>query len=157
MLTESADIKEIMQRCYGSTKGCAKVLFPERFELPFSSLHEEIFKVLDDDSINRVVIAAPRGFGKTSLCTIAQPAKRILFKEKKFIVPISATATNAVTQGENLKRELMFNPMIQQLFGSIKAIRFRVTSGSPRVVRWLCHEALGSRFVVTCLIAIDLI
>ena len=124
MLKEQEDIQEVMQRCYGSTRVSAKVLFPERFELPFSSLHEEIFKILDNDDIQQAVIAAPRGFGKTSLCTIAHPAKRILFKEKRFIVPISATATSAVLQGENLKRELMTNEVIRELFGPMKSEAF---------------------------------
>jgi len=124
MLKEQKDIREVMERVYGSTKGCAKVLFPERFDLPFSQLHDEIFKILDNDDIKQAVIAAPRGFGKTSLCTIAHPAKRILFKEKKFIVPISATATSAVMQGENLKRELMSNTVIRELFGPMKSDSF---------------------------------
>jgi hypothetical protein len=151
MLKEQTDIKEVMQRCYGSTKVTAKVLFPERFELPFSKLHDEIFKVLDDDSINRVVIAAPRGFGKTSLCTIAQPAKRILFGEKKFIVPISATATNAVTQGENLKRELLYNPMIKELFGPMKSEAFSrdqwiTSSGTMVMPRGAGQQVRGNLF-----------
>jgi hypothetical protein len=124
MLKDHEDIQEVMQRCYGSTQVTAKVMFPERFQLPFSTLHQEIFKILDNDDIQQAVIAAPRGFGKTSLCTIAHPAKRILFKEKKFIVPISATATSAVMQGENLKRELMTNEVIKSLFGGMKSETF---------------------------------
>ena len=124
MLKDYGDIREVMQQCYGSTRVSAKVLFPERFDLPFSSLHEEIFKILDNDDIQQAAIAAPRGFGKTSLCTIAHPAKRVLFKEKQFIVPISATATSAVMQGENLKRELLTNVVIRDLFGSMKSESF---------------------------------
>ncbi|MBT7080156.1 MAG: hypothetical protein HN929_01595, partial [Chloroflexi bacterium] len=151
MLKEQSEIGEVMERCYGSTKVSAKVMFPERFDLPFSSLHNEIFKVLDDDSINRVVIAAPRGFGKTSLCTIAHPAKRILFGEKKFIVPISATATNAVTQGENLKRELLYNPMIKELFGPMKSEAFSrdqwiTSSGTMVMPRGAGQQVRGNLF-----------
>jgi hypothetical protein len=124
MLKEQQEIKEVMEQCFGSTRVSAKVLFPERFDLPFSTLHDEIFKILDNDDIQQAAIAAPRGFGKTSLCTIAHPAKRILFKEKKFIVPISATATSAVMQGENLKRELLSNVVIKDLFGPLKSDSF---------------------------------
>jgi hypothetical protein len=102
----------------------SKVLFPDRFFRNFSLLHDQIFKVLDDDKIQKVVIAAPRGFGKTTIDTISYPAKRILFREKKFIVPISCTATNAVMQGENLKRELLNNIDIQRLFGPMKSEKF---------------------------------
>lgn len=123
-LKDDPEIKDIMGQCYASTRVCSKVLFPERFWLPFSDLHDEIFKILDDDSIQQAVIAAPRGFGKTTIDTIAHPAKRILFREKKFIVPISATATKAVMDGENLKRELATNSVVKELFGPIKSDSF---------------------------------
>jgi hypothetical protein len=120
-LLKTPEMKQIMAACMNSTKVTAKVLFPERFYNPFSSLHDQIFKLIDDDSKQRVAIAAPRGFGKTTINTITHPAKRILFQEKKFIVPVSATATNAVMQGENLKRELMTNVNIGKLFGPVKS------------------------------------
>ena len=123
-MERSNEMDEILRQCYLSTKVCSKVLFPERFHRPFSTLHDEIFKVLDDDSIRKVVIAAPRGFGKTSIDTISYPAKKILFREKKFIVPVSCTATSAVMQGENLKRELLYNPDITRLFGPMKSDSF---------------------------------
>jgi hypothetical protein len=131
-------LKQIMAQCVRSTKVTSKVLFPERFYNPFSSLHDEIFKLLDDDSKQRVAIAAPRGFGKTTINTITYPAKRILFQEKKFIVPVSATATHAVMQGENLKRELMTNVNIRKLFGPLKSDVFSkdcwITAGGTMVM-----------------------
>ena len=123
-LKDDPEVKSLMAECYASTRTSAKILFPERFWLPFSALHEEIFKILDNDSIQQAVIAAPRGFGKTTIDTIAHPAKRILFREKKFIVPISATATKAVMDGENLKRELMTNAVVKRLFGPTKSDAF---------------------------------
>ncbi|MBT7080236.1 MAG: hypothetical protein HN929_02015 [Chloroflexi bacterium] len=115
------DLDNILAPCLDSTKATAKVFFDEAFNLPFSSLHEEIFRILDDDNIKQAVIAAPRGFGKTSICTKAYPAKRLLFREKKFIVPISATATKAIMDSENLKRELLYNSSITEVFGDLKS------------------------------------
>ena len=123
-MEKTPEIKEILKSCYRSTKVASKVLFPERFFRPFSSLHDEIFKVLDDNTKQKVVIAAPRGFGKTTIDTISYPAKKILFQEKKFIVPISCTATSAVMQGENLKRELVSNTDIARIFGPMKSDSF---------------------------------
>jgi len=117
-------LQSVLAECYASTKVCSKVLFPERFELPFSDLHDQIFELLDNDELQRVAIAAPRGFGKTTIDTIAHPAKRILFREKKFIVPVSATATKAVMDAENLKHELLANNEVQQLFGPMKTDNF---------------------------------
>lgn len=127
MMLEGLDreeLKEIAARCYASTKVCAKVLFPDRFTRPFSSLHDRIFEILDDDNIQRAVISAPRGWGKTSIVNLAFPARKILFQDSRFIVPISCTATQAVMQGENLKRELLTNRAINLLFGNMKSDSF---------------------------------
>ena len=118
------DTKLLLSQCFLSTKVCAKIVFPDRFYLPFSSLHDTIFNILDDDSIQLALIIAPRGFGKTSTVNLAFPAKKILFQEKKFIVPISCTATQATMQGENLKRELMTNRFVTGLFGPMKSDTF---------------------------------
>jgi len=115
------DMKALLAECYLSTKVTAKILFPDRFHLPFSSLHDQIFQVLDDPSIQRAVILAPRGFGKTSTINLAYPAKNILFQDKRFIVPISNTATQAEMQSENLKNELLSNTLIKKMFEPIKS------------------------------------
>ncbi len=115
-----SDIQDILESCMRSTKVTAKVMFPERFYSSFASLHNELFRVLDDDSIRKVVVVAPRGFGKTSIMNLAYPAKKVLFREKKFIVPISNTSTQAVMQSENLKRELLSNKVVRSIFGSVR-------------------------------------
>lgn len=120
----SPEIKDIMAKCYPSTRLTAKTLFAERFSRPFSMLHDQIFEPLDDDSIQKLVIKAPRGWGKTSLVNLAYPARKILFRDKKFIVPISNTATQAVLQSENLKYELLTNPFINHIFGPVKSDTF---------------------------------
>jgi hypothetical protein len=114
------DIKDIMAQCYASTKMTAQVLFPDRFDRPFSALHDQIFTPLDDPTIQKLVIKAPRGWGKTSTVNMASPAKHILFREKKFIVPISNTSTQAIMQSENLKRELRTNRIVRHFFGDVK-------------------------------------
>jgi hypothetical protein len=114
------EVKDLMLECYEKTRRLAEILFPERFYLPFSEMHDKIFEVLDDDSIKKVVITAFRGFGKTSIVDLAFPAKKILFRDKKFIPLISCTATQAVMQSENLKNELLTNPDVNKIFGSIR-------------------------------------
>lgn len=120
----SDDLKILSELCMQSAEVCAKTLFPERFTLPFSALHREIFKILDDDTIQQAAIAAPRGFGKTSLVNIAYPAQQLLFRRHKFIVQISNTATQAMLQSENLKQELLYNGSIKDLFGPMKSDTF---------------------------------
>lgn len=120
-IIRTPEMEEVMQECFLSTKTAAVTLFPDRVERPFNQLHDEIFPLFDDDSIQKVAIAAPRGFGKTTLSTIIYPAKKILFHEKHFIMPVSATASSAIAQSENLKRELLTNLNTIRLFGPIKS------------------------------------
>jgi hypothetical protein len=116
----SEELQDLLARCYASTKFSAKMLFPERFNLPFSPLHDKIFEAIDGPW-QKVVIIAPRGFGKTTIDNIAFPARNILFRQRRFIVPISSTATQSVMQSENLKRELMTNQLVMKLFGSVRS------------------------------------
>lgn len=118
---KTPEMEQVLIECYKSTKVAARTLFPERVSRPFTTLHDLIFDLIDDDSKQKVAIAAPRGYGKTTLNTIIHPAKKILFKEKKFIMPVSATASSALAQGENLKRELLTNVDIIRLFGPMKS------------------------------------
>ncbi len=122
MLTE--ELQDALIECYRSTATFAKTLFPERFSLPFSNLHRQICDILDDESEQKIVIQAPRGIGKTSLVQLAFAAKEVLFREKRFLVMISNTATQAVLQTENLKDEFTKNELIYKLFGEIKSDRF---------------------------------
>ena len=117
----SDDIKDVLAQCYSSTKIFSKTIFPDMFSLPFSGMHDRIFEVLDDDNVQKVVIEAPRGIGKTSIVNLSYPAKKLLFRDKSFIVTISNTASQAVMQAENLKRELLSNEIVNKLFGSIKS------------------------------------
>ncbi|MEG0324076.1 MAG: hypothetical protein RR619_08770, partial [Raoultibacter sp.] len=103
-----------------STKAFAALFLQERFYRPFASLTEEIFQAIDDTTKQKVCIAAPRGWGKSSVNLIANPARNILFGHKKFIVPISSTATKAEMETENLKRELTTNQLIAEIFGDVK-------------------------------------
>lgn len=119
-LETKEEIKEVMAQCYLSTKVTAKILFADLFDRPFASISDPIFKALDDDSIQKVVIQAPRGWGKSTILNIGYAGKKALFREKKFIVPISTTSTKAVMESENLKRELITNSIVRKVFGNVK-------------------------------------
>ena len=75
------EIEEILVNCCASTRVTAPTLFPDRFYLPFAPIHNPIFAILDDDTIDKAVITAPRGLGKTSIINLASPPKKILFRE----------------------------------------------------------------------------
>jgi hypothetical protein len=115
----NSELISILAACHKSTARLAQFLFPERFTRPFSPSHHEIFRVLDDDSIGKAVIAAPRNWGKTSVFDLAFAARNILFKERKVIMLVSCSSGHAVQQSENLKNKLLSNPLIAPIFGAI--------------------------------------
>lgn len=119
-ITEDPVLAAYAQKSMTNTKLFASMYMPDLFFRPFCSLHDEIFKLIDNPSIGKVAIAAPRGFGKTTVDSIAFPARHILFNMKRFIVPISCTATQAELQSENLKYEMLGNPVITGTFGEQK-------------------------------------
>ncbi len=124
-------IKEVMAQCFLSTRTTARVLFAESFMRPFAPITEPIFEALDNDRLQKVVIKAPRGWGKSTILNIAYAGKKALFREKKFIVPMSTTSTKAVMESENLKRELLTNTMVRKIFGSVKANNANETGIDP--------------------------
>ena len=114
--TDKAALKQKFAEVAKSHRLAAKVLFPERFHRPFSdSIHQPIFEILDDRSVRKAVIIAPRGIGKTSIINMLCPAISILFRLKSYIVPVSCSETVAVQQSENLKMKLFQSAIIQQI------------------------------------------
>lgn len=114
-----SETEDILVECCRSTKQMARVMFPERFTAPFSSLHDQIFDLIDSGA-PRVAIAAPRGIGKTSIVSLALAARKMLFDLCHFYVYVSNSATSGELQTENLKFELSSNRAISGFFGKVK-------------------------------------
>lgn len=128
-----SEIKDLLAHAYNDTTIAAKLFFPERFSLPFSKIHHRIAKAIDDPEIKQVAIAAPRGFGKTSMCMAFQ-AKCILYRSKKFIIPVSSSAKGgALLQSDNLKNKLLESHAIRTLFGNLKSANW---SKESWIVDW---------------------
>ncbi len=123
---EDNQLQEILYQCSISTRMTAKTFFPERFSLPFApAIHDKIFSMIDDPTHQMIAIAAPRGYGKTSIDALALPARYIMFRLANFIVYINKSETAAIMQTENLRRELVTNRDIKGIFGNV---RVRATS-----------------------------
>lgn len=113
-------IQEILAQSSISTRMVAKTFFPDRFTLPFAeNIHGKIFDLIDGPD-QQVAIAAPRGWGKTSLVALALITRYILFRLSGFIVYINKSHDAASLQTENLRRELVTNRVIKAFFGDFK-------------------------------------
>ena len=114
------ELESILTQCSSDTRLLAKTFFGETCSRPFPSITNEIFAAIDNPNINLVAIEAFRSFGKTTIINKMLPARHILFRTKKFIVPISCTATLAQQMGENLKSEMRTSMMVKKMFGDIR-------------------------------------
>jgi len=114
------ELRPILQECYLDVSKHAPFFFPETFFAPINSMHREILTLIAEGH-KKIVVAAPRGVGKTSWMNIGKASHSILWRIYNFVLYISKNGDNAIAQTENLKRELTTNKKIRQLFGSIKA------------------------------------
>lgn len=120
-MIKDEQLAKILSACAVSTKVTSKTFFPDRFYMPFSeTVHGKIFDLIDGPA-QKVAIAAPRGWGKTSIVALALMTRWILFNLTGFICYINKSHDAASLQTENLRRELVTNRDIKALFGSFKA------------------------------------
>jgi hypothetical protein len=110
---------DILARCSFDTKSHSQYFFKDIFFSPYSILHDQILAAIDSHH-QKVVIAAPRGLGKTSTMMYGKASQKILFQLSNFFIYLTNSGDNAVLQTENLKYELLSNPLVRKLFGSIK-------------------------------------
>lgn len=88
----------------------------------FPDLHAEWFELLNND---RMAIAAPRGFAKSTVCSFFY-VMYLLLVEKKKVFGVSATGAFAESLLANIKRELEGNELILADFGVQKSDVWRV-------------------------------
>jgi len=74
-----SQLTKILSTCSFSTRTTASTFFPERFNAPFAdNIHGKIFDLIDGPE-NKISIAAPRGWGKTSIVALALMARYIFY------------------------------------------------------------------------------
>lgn len=135
------ETEEILYNCYNSIKLFCQVFMPNTFYRPFSKSHDKLFEALDDTKMQKLVIAMPRGWGKTSIVNKAYPARSIVFQDKHYIIPISAAGNSAVEFSENLKMELLDNEDLTDMFGPIKSLG-SLNQGSFSTLEWVTSTGI---------------
>ena len=111
-------LQELLLRCQASTKVFAKTFFPDEVTSEFSILHDKMFAVMDHSTKLKKALAAPRGLGKTTLAKI-RCIKAIVFRERRFITYISNSSGSAIEATEHIKRLLIENEYLNQIFGRV--------------------------------------
>lgn len=131
--------------CYNDLKVFCGTLFGDIFTAEFSILHQQIFDLINAGH-KKIAIAAPRGIGKTSIAK-ALAMRAILYRTASFIVYLSNSATSAEMQTENMKRDLIMNPNVRQMFGNIKEA-IGTDTGMDETFSKSAWTAYGSTFVL---------
>jgi len=87
--------------------------------------HLEIYEILK--KALRVVIAAPRGFGKSMVCSVFWVIHQALFGKRGDICIISASESLAVEWVRKIRREVETNPVILRFWGDLRSEKWTET------------------------------
>jgi len=85
---------------------------------PTAPLHFELFRYTEDEAVRNLVVVAFRGSGKSTLMTMSYPLWAILGKQqKKFVLILCQTRSQAKQHMMNVKRELESNALLRNDLG----------------------------------------
>lgn len=141
------ELEDVLIDAHSDLAKLCKLLFPRRFRLEFTKAHYLLCELLDSNH-PRIVVCAFRGFGKTSITTLGQGGRAILFRDKKFIPYVSKTATYSESQTDNLRRALVASPIVRALFGSMRVKRNRDMDESWSKKTWVASFEDGQTCVL---------
>lgn len=97
----------------------ASFFFPHLLTSAIPAFHKEIYTLLPTSE--RLVLASPRGHGKSSIMSVIYPLWLSLFEKRQDICIISASEGLAVEWLRKIKRELEYNERIHDFFGDLKS------------------------------------
>ena len=138
------ELLDMLQEPMNSTAAMARMFFPHHVYRPFCDLHQQVFDILDDDSIRAAALALPRGFGKTTLAGTVFAARKALFRSCHYIVYISSTFSKARNDLKTLADELKHNEMLIKVFGDLKGMTWAEGSGEIELNSDIKIEAKGA-------------
>lgn len=129
--------------CCLHTAVFGKVFFPDALDREFNEFHDEMFSLLDDVSLPKVAIAAPRGLGKTTL-TIMYALKAAVFKEANYICIVSQTADLAAQIVRTIGNLLTSNERLIKTFGNLQGPIWSLGIGHLKLANGVTIKAKGS-------------
>jgi len=104
--------------------GLSESVLKKNYDNPKATpvFHKEMWEMCCSDS-RQVAIAAPRGHSKSTAITHAYTLASVLFRERSFVVIVSATEAQSVLFLSDIKRELIENEDVRALFGVERIIK----------------------------------
>lgn len=104
--------------------GFSESVLKRRFDNPVATprFHHELWELFCRPE-RQVAVCAPRGHAKSTAVTHTCVLASVLFRERQFVIIVSATEGNAVEFLGNIKTELKENTTIQELFDVSKILK----------------------------------
>jgi len=106
--------------------------------------HLEIYNLLPKEQ--RIILATPRGHGKSTICSVFYPLWLALFQKRQDITIISASETLAIEWLRKIKRELEQNQKVLAFFGDLRSGKWtenHIILGNDRYVNIRARGAGG--------------
>lgn len=98
-----------------------KEITPKDFYLPSPEFHSEVGELLINQSIKQLMIQAPRGTAKSTLCILTILYHIIFEAFDKVIVIQSKTRKEALKRLRTIREISEYNPQFRELFGSVRS------------------------------------
>jgi predicted phage terminase large subunit-like protein len=114
--------QQALKKLYNSIGLFGKYCFPTALKKETPYFHNDIYRALRDDEIQRVAIAAPRGTAKSTTTSLVYPLWRTAFKksdEDLFIVIISESQAQSINFLSRIKHHLFNSANFRELFGDL--------------------------------------
>jgi len=116
-----------------------RTYLPHYFSHPLASFHYELIELLERRStvVTPIVVAAPREFAKSTVCSFGYVLHQICFRKRHFIIIGSDTKDLASDLTGYIYLELLYNERLHQDFGELvrpnKAVDDFVTRNDVRI------------------------
>lgn len=135
ILTDKVLRRNIVQKSF---EHFFPIYFHRYIEYKTAPFHEEIFHILEDDSIKLAVIVAFRGSAKSTIITTAYVLWSILgVQQRKFIVICGQTEQKARQYLLNIKNELLHNDMLKKDLGPFEEERNSLGNATALIIKKL--------------------
>lgn len=118
-------VNDLIQELYRELKLKSKVINPREVAkyylgLDIWKLHDEFYKLIENDDYNRVVIIAPRGHGKSSVFSYVLPLWAYLNNHNTRCLVTAKTADQAKKTLALIKQDFEKNRKIREDFGDLR-------------------------------------
>jgi len=135
---------QVLKKFYRSVGLFGKLCFPTALKKETPAFHNEVYDTVRNPENDRVLIAAPRGTAKSTVCSLILPLWYTAFKredEDLFIVIISESQTQSINFLSRIKYHLDHSDVFRDMFGDM---------GSSTAMRWTNNDVIlanGARII----------